>query len=530
MDCLTGAHRLEDLLTPHAGLDDIAITEASTDRSISYRDLVAAITTARSSLEQAGIRSGDIVALCGIKSIDLLTAAFATLACGAAYAFIDSDLPIDRLRTTLDICRPQIVISERVDVELADEISADFIGELTAGLRMLRRRAPAARRANSALAYVIFTSGSSGRPKGVQISHTAVLSFLRSAHSRVSYGTPLVFLNTSPFFFDASVLDIYLTLALGGRLVLAPKIVMPGQVTAAVEKYRVTDTLIVSSLLKLLASRFSDLHYRDASSLRTIWFGAEPCPVRVLSRLKQQIPHLTFIHGYGPTETTHTATMHITSAPGNEDEAYLPIGRPLDTVEVRVVGADLDPTPPGEVGELIISGHQLMDGYLNDEAANHAAFVEIDGVRFYRSNDLVRQDVNGELIFVGRRDDAVKIRGHLVYLGELETAALRLPGIEDAVAYAYDDAQEFKSLGLAVVTEQWSSTEDLVTRLLELLPQYMVPTRVSLVTTSSDDLLPTGKLNRKRIREQANTTGKPARLPQIVGGDRARLQPEEHIE
>jgi len=511
----TDIARLDQVIDAHRDNPATAVVEAGTGARIGYDALNARVRDIAQRLTAAGVRPGDKVVVRATKSIGAVAAILAAMRVGATSVPVDPEMPADRLTHILAISAARFVVAPD-NVPPAD-YAARHLADLPEGFALSLREAGRPGKAEDAdIAYVIFTSGSTGRPKGVPISHRAALAFLGSAQARVGYRPPMVFLNASPLFFDASILDVFLTLALGGELVLAPKIVLPSQIGRYLEEFRVTDTLMVSSLLKLMVGRFGDLAERDLSRLRSVWYGAEPCAVRVLKELKAQAPQVRLIHGYGPTEATHTTTMYVTDTLTDADDSYLPIGTPLATVEVRVVDADLRPVAPGAVGELLISGAQLFEGYLGAPDQTAAAFVELDGQRFYRSNDLVRTNAQGDLVFVGRRDEAVKVQGYLVYLREIESAAANIPGIQDAVASVYrtgDATEDMAALALHYLSDRTWSDSDLLAALSRKLPKYMLPTRLTRVAPEADMLLPTGKLNRRLLTDPGAARPAPAASP-----------------
>jgi len=497
MDLQFSAHNLSEIIDRHKDSQKLAVLNIADDSKITYAELYSAVISLSVELQRRGVKKGDTIIVQRPKSIEVIIAAFAIFKCGGVFVPVDIDAPTERLRQIIAQSESVLVLSDNECIdgftgEWANiEVLLGSVGNIDSSEIVSVPISP------NDPAYVIFTSGSTGVAKGVVIPHVAAIAFLSSAQKVVQYQEDLRYLNTAPFFFDASILDIYLPLYLGGELFLLPKVVFPSDIARAIEAYRITDTLMVSSVLKLLVNRFSDARKRDLSSLRSVWYGAEPCPISVLKTIRGFSPKLRFIHGYGPTEATHTTLLYLCEDLDQESCEYLPLGTPLETIDVLLVDEDHQPIVGAGVGELFIRGKQLMLGYINDSVNTQSAFMEVNDHNYYRSRDLVRRDEGGDLWFVGRKDNAIKVKGMLVHLDEVETTALGVQGVEYAYATHIEHELHGKQISLFLAVESAVDEKSVRAHLSDFLPAYMLPSVIKIISASECKFLPSGKLDRK---------------------------------
>lgn len=515
---------VDEVLDQHHDSETTAVVDLATGEQVTYRTLALRTQVLTDLLAVHGVGRGATVAIVMEKSVDAVACMWAALRLGAQYVPIDESLPPARVAMLLGKCRPAAtVIHHRYGDLVADapagtvitaaRTGQDEVSGLTWDPVAEAEYLPlaGAGRDPDDQAYVIFTSGSMGGPKGVMISHRSVCTLLDGVQRVVGFGEDTRYLNVAPLFFDASVVDLYSTFLVGGTVHLLPRLTMPTQVTRACQDWRITDTLLVPSVIRMLVGRFSDIRRRDLSSLRRVWYGGEPCPVSLLRSLSEAVPGLSFVHGYGPTETTHSATLYLIDDLTAREEEYLPIGTPLPGVNVLIVDEDLNPVPDGEAGELLIGGPQVMAGYCADDKRTREVLLSLPSRpgRYYRSGDFVRRGADGQLMFVGRRDDAVKVGGNLVHLSEIEAAALSVPWVGDCCAVTQERPVTGKSITLFVLGgsgEEEATVPDgarrLKRELARLLPGYMLPAEIVQVSDGVR-LTPTGKLDRNQLRELA---------------------------
>ncbi|MFF7178577.1 amino acid adenylation domain-containing protein [Streptomyces sp. NPDC008121] len=523
-----GLRLADEILERRSGSDATAVVDLATREEVSYRTLARRTQALADLLARLGVGRGDTVALLMDKSVASVTAMWATLRLGARYVPVDESLPAARVALLLGLCGPAVTLVHPGHRALLDGAPAGTVVTVgrdlpdgPAGERWdpaaetgLRPADPAGRSPHDH-AYTVFTSGSTGSPKGVVISHRSLCALLEGVQEVVGFEDGMRFLNVAPLFFDASVVDLWSTFLVGGTVHLLPRLRMPTQITRACEEWRITDTLLVPSVIRMLVGRFSDAGRRDLSSLRRLWFGGESCPLSVLRAFAAVAPGLTYVHGYGPTETTHSATLFLTDDPGGHDEEFLPIGTPLPSVDVLVVDDDLRPVPDGETGELLIGGPQVMVGYCGEPERTERALVvppDSAGGRYYRSGDYVRRRADGALVFLGRRDDALKINGNLVHLSEVEAATLALGWVTDCCAVPAEHPLTGKAITLFVLGRRDGAGPDasgpdeaeLRRELALRLPDYMLPARIDFLAEGGVHLTPSGKLDRNRLRALAH--------------------------
>lgn len=478
-------------------------------KKISYGELKVAIGSYSRYLVNVGVHEGDRVILFFEKSIEFVICMYACMSIGATYIPLDSKMPQDRLSYIIDNSNCKIVITNDKSLEnnanvkqyiMVDElINASEENEETADFAVREID-------GNRIMYIIYTSGSTGEPKGVMIKRRSVEVFIESIIELVKYSSKTVYLNVSPLYFDASVVDVFCTLSVNGTLVLMEKFVMPNKLMITLEKNRITDALLVPSVLKLITSKYVDLSKYDLSSLRTIWYGAETCPVSVLKTIKEKVSHLTFIHGYGPTEATHTTTVYIFDDFDDVKEEYMPIGKPLPNIEVMAVDKDGRQIGVGEVGELYISGEQLFAGYCNNEKKNKECIIDnfqSTGKRFYKTGDYVTIDENGNYFFRGRTDDMIKIAGKLVFLNEIERNLLSIDGIEEAYATSIEDKFfNSKIVAFVVLKEKDYISENAIRDYLKgKLQSYMIPAVIEMYDANDIPKTPNGKVDIKKMKK-----------------------------
>jgi len=415
------------------------------DERVSYRQLQARAATLARCLQQAGVGPGDIVGLCLERSPMLVAATLAVLRAGAAYLPIDPRTPPARIAFMLEDCAAPLLLTE---------------GDLCAqpqppGRRVLRldrdweriesaaAAAPARPFAAGALAYVIYTSGSTGQPKGVPVPQANVAALFDAAQPRFGFGAHDVWSLFHSYAFDFSVWELWGALLYGGRLVL-----VPAQVARDSQAfYRLASDEGVT-VLNQTPSAFAQFAAVDESmrlplQLRLVIFGGEALRFGELrgwfERHGDARPQL--VNMYGITETTvHVTERDVAAAEAVRAPGSL-IGRALPHLRLFLLDESLQPVGDGEAGELCVSGAGLAWGYLNRAALTAARFVASPfghGERLYRSGDLARRTADGDIEYLGRLDQQVKLRGFRIELGEIEAALLRHPGVRQAVVTKRD--------------------------------------------------------------------------------------------
>nr|QEO73883.1 AMP-dependent synthetase and ligase [uncultured bacterium] len=438
--------------------------------TVRYAELEARANRLAHLLVTLGAGPGRIVALQLPRSAEIVVAQLAVMKAGAAFLPIDPDYPADRIAMMLEDAQPVLTITRDLlrSVSLTDEPTTP----------------PAVQVSVDDPAYVIYTSGSTGRPKGVVVTHRGLASFSAAEIDRFQVQPGDRILQFSSPSFDASVLELCMSLPAGAAIVVpSPGPLLGDQLAAVLRGQRVTHALIPPVALATVAPT-------ELPDFRCLIVGGDACDAELV---RQWAPGRRMINAYGPTECTVVATWSEPLVPGSQPP---PIGRPIWNTVAHVLDEQLRPVGVGVAGELYVSGIGLARGYLNRPGLTASRFVAnpfSPGDRMYRTGDLVRWNALSELEFVGRADHQVKIRGFRIEPGEIEAVLREHPDVDRAVVVARAD-QGLKRL-VAYVTA--TGTPDLRDWVAAVLPEHMVPS--AFVVMNEFPLSPNGKLDRSAL-------------------------------
>ena len=463
-----------------------ALAVMSAERSLTYRDLEREANRLAWALRGHGVGPDQLVAVCLPRSVTLVVVLLAILKAGGAYVPLSPADPPARLARLLAETRPTLLITtEPPGPDLA--VPVWRLEQLPALSARQPDERPASDPHPANLAYITYTSGSTGQPKGVMVTHRGVANLADARQPMAVRSTDVVGFH-SPLQFDASTYELWCTLAAGACLLVAP----PDPVALA--DYR--ELASKASVLCLTPSLFNllvDEGCHELGGLRLLNVGGEAIDPGHVDRL----PGTALIMAcYGPTE----GTMLATAGPAAErtPDGRAPIGKPLLGCEVYLLGDDLGPTPAGETGELYLGGAGLARAYLGQPAQTAARFVADParpGQRVYRTGDLARRLPDGELEFLGRVDDQVKLRGHRIEPAEIEHALLAHPDVLGAAVAVRPDSTGARRLAAyLVLVPGGDRARQIGEWLAQRLPEYLVPTH--FVTLDSLPLNPNGKLDR----------------------------------
>ena len=524
------AYLLPQLLAHSAARAPEAIALRADGEPLTYAELEARSNQLARALAAEGVRRGDRVGIYLRKSPAAVIGIYAVLKLGAVYVPIDPAAPGPRAGYIIGNCgiRALLTASDRLGrlrqglperVTLDTLVVADWDGrrELAApaGARLVPWEAALAAQAaepfdsraiDTDLAYILYTSGSTGEPKGVMLSHRNALTFVEWCLARFGVRADDRLTSHAPFHFDLSVFDLYVAAAAGATLVLVSeeaKLFARPQ-AELIRDERITVWYSVPSALVLLLTQLDLREY--AASLRLVLFAGEVFPTKYLRQLRAAVPQARLFNLYGPTETNVCTYYEVRDLPA--DNTPIPIGRACENTEVFALDEQGKLCGVGEVGELYCRGSTVMQGYWGRPEDTARVLIQNplqphfrDPV--YRTGDLVRLNAAGDYEFLGRRDNQIKSRGFRIELGEIETALYNHPAVREAVAYAVPDEQITNRIYAAVALHAGAtvSPAELERHCLAALPRYMVPERIviqpALPKTS------TGKLDRRALQAQA---------------------------
>jgi len=472
--------------------DRIAVVDPD-GSSLTYRELNDRADRVAGFLIARGLQPGDRVGLVQPKNISGVCAIFGILKARGVYVPVDSTAPPQRIRSILDNCRVRAVFVDLRCADVASGIETVVVTGTPAGLsQTLPQDAvawekvlesapggadPASRHPDD-IAYILYTSGSTGIPKGVTLSQRNALSFVDWCSSVFTPDEQDRFSSHAPFHFDLSILDLYLPAKHGSTLYLISEELgkSPGKLASFIASKQLTVWYSTPSVLSLLAE-FGNLAQYDFSRLRTVLFAGEVFPVKHLRSITRQWPSPTYFNLYGPTETNVCTYARIpTPIPDDRTQPY-PIGWPCSHCAALVVDDNRDPVPVGDEGLLYIAGPSVFVGYWGREEESAACCFERDGSRWYNTGDVVKQEASDGFIYVGRRDRMVKRRGYRIELGDIESALYRHSQIREAAVVAIPDADAGVKILAHVTTadDARPSIVDLKVFCGKALPAYMSP-------------------------------------------------------
>ncbi|HEX2699657.1 MAG TPA: amino acid adenylation domain-containing protein [Acidimicrobiales bacterium] len=524
------SYLLSHLLTEASLRNPAGVAVVDGARSLTYEGLEKRANQVANLLEELGVGPGDRVALYLDKSLDSVVGIYGILRAGAAYVPLDPDAPVHRLAFIVQNCGVAVVLTGAEKRERwpdlcaaaptirhlvvlnakATEVSDGDDTIVRAGLSELDSQATSAAASGAIsldLAYILYTSGSTGDPKGVMLTHDNALAFVTWAAREFSVSTDDRLSSHAPLHFDLSVFDLFAASLAGAAVVLVPRTasIFPTKLASFIAQAEISVWYSVPSILSMLALR-GGLKPGDLPVLRTVLFAGEVFPTKYLRKLMQSLPGVRFANLYGPTET-NVCTWYDVPPLADEAVEAIPIGKPIDDVEVFVVGDDGRPVERGGTGELLVRGRTVMRGYWGDRERSAKGLVpdplgRETGDLVYRTGDLVQQRDDGNYRYLGRRDSQIKSRGYRIELGDIEAALYAHPAVEECAVIAVPDELVSNRLRAYVVRRGDASEAELARFCAERLPGYMVPEtfsfREALTKTS------TGKIDRRSLAAEAN--------------------------
>lgn len=498
--------------------DRIAIVDGMTE--IDYAQFLARADQIAAELITRGIQPGSFVGVCMSRSWQLIATLVGVLRAGCAYVPLDPMYPQERVLYMLKHSGAVAAIIEddhaaQLCDQVNEQIRLDQVGD-HAGVSITPP-------SPTDLAYVIYTSGSTGRPKGVAVEHRNLVSMSRAVSQVWGKEELTGVLAAASVCFDTSVMETLGVLSLGGTLILAnnaielPKLAHANRVKACV--------MVPSAMQSLLAS------HTLPESIRCVVFGGEALKLSLVKQIQALAWRPRVVNCYGPTEDTVFSTFSLIP----EDAQQVTIGKSVPNSRAYILNDLMQPLPINTPGELYLAGDKLARGYLHDDEQTKARFVErqataeIPETRLYRTGDLVQWNQQGEIEFLGRVDQQVKVRGYRVELGEIESTLELMPAVDAAAVAALESGAGQKMLVMYVVSRDPSLTDEAMKGFLaERLPKYMVPQLV--MRLEALPLLPNDKLDRSKLPDmdavrQAQVVSAAA-VGDVALGSSVNTQPE----
>ena len=492
--------------------------------SLDYETLAERSNRLANILIETGVRSMDRVGIYMLKGLELPVAIYGILKAGAAYVPIDPGAPPSRIRAIVEDCGIRHLVTNDSRARQAMRLAAALpglewvigsgTGAAAGGTRSLGwvevesagAQDPGVRITEHDLAYIMYTSGSTGVPKGLMHTHHSGMSYARLSAKTYGVGPTDRLGNHSPLHFDMSTFE-YLTGPLcGSTTVIIPEetTVFPVSLAELIEREKLTFWYSVPLALIQLVTQ-GEIERFDGSSLRWVLFGGEPFPPKYLWRLMRAWPQARFSNSYGPAEVNQCTYYHVPREDLDSSQP-IPIGRVWEGAEGRIVDADDQEVAVGEAGELLIRAPTMMRGYWARPDLNETAFLIQEPLpnyqkRFYRTGDLVRDQGDGHLQFLGRKDRQVKVRGYRVELDEVENVLGALEEVAEAGAVAITTGEGERAIVAAIsVTPGLDCDPSRVRRLCgERLPPYAVPQRIEVL--DSFPRTGSGKIDRRTLAE-----------------------------
>ena len=497
---------IHQLFAQQVKLTPNALAVVAQKQQLTYRELNARANQLAHYLQSFGVKPDELVAICLPRTADAVVSILGVLKAGAAYLFIDPKFPTSGIEFRLQDAGSRILITDSAIAAQHSTLAIKhqiYLDREAKNLATYSTTNPTSASKTTNLVYAIYTSGSTGKPKGVAVEHRQLVNYVRGVITRLDLTQAHSFATVSTFAADLGNTVVFPALCTGGCLhIITEECSSNAKSFAAYCRQHPIDCLkIVPSHLETLMGVAETYDFLPQSHLI---LGGEASNWQLIGKIQQINPQCQIFNHYGPTETTvGVLTYQISPSDCDLARAIVPLGKPLPNTQVYVLNADLQPVPVGVPGELHIGGAGLARGYLNRSDLTATKFITASltdnlKTKLYKTGDLVRYRRDGNLEFLGRIDNQVKLRGFRLELGEIEAVLTRHPQIRKTVVLVREDQPGDKRLVAYMVTRQEPPrNSDLRSFLQEYLPNYMVP--AAFVFLDTIPLTPNGKVDRRAL-------------------------------
>lgn len=473
------------------------------ERTMTFRKLrYKALCLAERIIERGFFR--EPIAILMSKSVDMIIAFLATAYSGNFYSVIDVDMPVMRREKVIETLEPKLIITTEqfeIDNSPCDTYKYDCEKlELINEDKVIMQRD---KTCDADLLYVLFTSGSTGVPKGVTITHQSVIDYIDWVTETFKIDSNDSFGNQAPFYFDNSVLDIYSMIRTGATMYIIPKQLFsqPVPLLNYLKENNITTIFWVPSALIVVANLHALKKVDLRNTLKRVLFAGEVMPNKQLNMWRDSIPNIVYANLYGPTEITVDCTCYIVDRKFSDDEP-LPIGKAIKNTDIIVLNERNTLVKTGEIGELCVRGTSISKGYYNNIEKTRDVFVQnplnncyIEYI--YRTGDLVKYNEYGELFYVARKDFQIKHRGHRIELGEIEMVVFGIDGVQQCCC-VYD----YSKKRIILFIQGDTAKKQILDVIKMQLPKYMIPEKIVIV--EAIPINANGKIDRKKLQERVD--------------------------
>jgi len=502
-----------NMLKKHAMTQPDQIALVHEGFEVTYAELYNKSVRLAGWFRQQGVEPKDRIVVAASRSVDTAIALYAVLLCGATYVPLEHTYPTERITSLIQEIAPKVVIVSAAYQQMGLlQCQVLCTGSAPKSALSISMAVAKAERngwsvedmpkfSDRLLAYIMFTSGSTGHPKGVCIERGSIFRFVEKYCRAMSYEHDIRMLGITSLSGDGSMIQHLCVHNMGGTLFVYDY-KFPNDLIHSVAKWKITDIDCSATLVKIMTSPISGLSKTALPCLKRISYGGDSLPLQYIKEVKRLITQVNVFNGYGPTECTVLSSLYQVGEEilTQNDETPVPIGRPFEGVQFLLVDDQNQPVPLGKEGELLIGGEQVMRGYFEDPLLTKAVFTNVGGSTYYRTGDIVVQGADENYIFKRRKNDMLKVRGYRIYPGEIEKEVRAFPGVKDCFVVKHVRGLQ-ESLRAYLIPEQGAVINlDTFRRFLsQKLPQYMLPSSIKFM--DAIPVCPNGKVDRKEISE-----------------------------